>query len=89
MIKREEKAETDSRGRRGKEVPLGQFPLKLVNQIQLFIFNTINSVSFLFRRHIITGRGEEREEDFFLPPNCSQFKDKAVPSSSPEYESLA
>lgn len=75
-------------GRRGEEFPLGQFPLKLVNQIQLFIFNTINSVSFLFRRHIITDRGEERGEDFFLPPNCSQFKDKAVPSSSPEQELL-
>lgn len=58
---------------------MGQFPLKLVNQIQLFIFNTINSVSFLFRRHIITGRGEEREEDFFSLQIVANLRTKRYP----------
>lgn len=77
----EEEEEGGAGGRGGEEVPLGpDFPLKLVNQIQPFIFHTINGVSFLFRRPHHNGPRVEREdEDSFLPPNCSQFKDKALP----------
>lgn len=79
------------RGGGGKVVPLGpDFPLKLVNQIQPFIFDTINSVSFLFRRPHHNGpRVERADGDSFLPPNCSQFKDKALPLRVlAEWESL-
>lgn len=68
MIKEKKKKQRQTvGGRRGKEVPLGLFPLKLFNQIELFIFKTINSVSFLFIQHHNGQRGRERRG--FLSPS--------------------